>query len=181
MNDIYIALNQALRVGGKVLITFVAKSSSGDSFTFTSEVVTLDDSKDLLICDGNFKAIRSKDYNSDWAFIRMSNKTSNIKIDYEASRKLSKGESIYALGYPRGMASQKDWDNLQPHYGGPSIVTQSGLVNGVINVNNSGIEGGMSGGPMFYKKDGNWVVVGLVSATSSNSQMGIIVSASNIW
>ena len=182
ISDLYIQLKNVIRSGGKVNISFVAISPNRSRFTFTSDMVTMDDSQDQLICDGSIKTILPKGYHSDWAFIRKENVSSPIELDNVTSKALKKGQTIYALGYTRGLHLQ-NWDEgeLQPLYGGASLVSQNGLVNGLINVTNNGMDGGLSGGPLFTFSNGKWVAVGVVSGGYGNAQVGRIVPVSNIW
>lgn len=161
--------------GAKIVAYFVAISQQNDIFSFTSEDVIKDDSRDGVMNFPEFGKVRyANDATSDWAYIKLENKTSKITYDRALSSQLKMGEELYVLGYSYGLRTQDlSGEALKPLFS-KILVAQDGLTQGVINASDRNFGPGNSGGPVFAKRNGKFVVVGIVSA-GIGSEIGIIV------
>ena len=161
--------------GARITIIFYAISKTGDSFSFNSNKAEFDDSQDVLFAGSQKRAMESS---SDWAYINFQNRKGSTVIDRKASESLSMGEKIYPLGYSYSLNLQPTSGELKPLLS-ESLVAQDGLTNRVINTSMRGFGPGNSGGPVFKKVNGKFVVVGIVAA-GLGSEIGIIVPVSNL-
>ena len=179
--DILALINNYVANGGKVFVKYIAISPSGDSFTFTGEQLYTDTSEDKP--DGPYPC-EDRELNisvpersgTDYAYVVMGNKRSNIEYDRNLSTKLERGETVYIHGFPGGLHLQDNY-SLDPVYS-EAIVAQNGIKNGVIHVTSMSIAGGNSGGPVFAYRNNKLVVIGIATAVA-NDKIGIIVPAIN--
>lgn len=158
-------------LGGKVVAHFVAVSSSGDSFKFTSDDIICQRVKDetnrVMIDDNPVFAPVAPNDGTDWAYIKTPFKN-GLKYNIEKSSNMERGTSLTILGFPFGFGV-KEFDNVSPLVTN-AMVSANGLQKGCILVTNSGSETGNSGGPVFYRNpSGGLEVVGLVSSGKGNS------------
>jgi S1-C subfamily serine protease len=171
-------LNIIAHNGGKVIAHFTAYSSSGDSFSFTSEQFTWDSSGDKSIPNENgyTYVIATPDYR-DWASIRI-NKNGGLKADKNLSTSLERGTSLTVLGFPLGLGANSPTD-IQPIWGS-GIAACQGLNQGVILTTDTNYEQGNSGGPVFCTKaNGDLIVIGVVSAGAGRT-IGFVVPIASI-
>jgi len=173
-----ILFNYAAQNGGKVVAHLTAFSSSGDSFSFTSDQMTVNRSTDREGVDEDGVAVRlAQRDNTDWAYIRTS-KTQGLKYDANMSRTLEGGTILTFIGFPLGLGGG-NLSNIQPHRSN-GTTSASGLTDGRIIAANVGYEGGNSGCPVFCTDaSGNLIVVGIV-ATAMGRTTGSIVPISAI-
>lgn len=166
---------------GKVVAHFVAVSSSGDSFKFTSDDIICQKVKDetirIMINDTiPVNAPVALNNASDWAFLKTSFKN-GLKYNIEKSRDLERSTILTVLGFPFSFGV-KEFDDVSPLVTN-ATVSANGLQKGCILVTNSGSEIGNSGGPVFYRNSsGELEVVGLVSGGLGRST-GLVVPISN--
>ena len=166
--------------GGRVVAHFIATSSTGDSFTFTSDDMVCSrgtDEAQLQVVDDNlcFVPLAAID-GSDWAYMKTS-KTKGLKFDSDKSKNLERNTNLTILGFPFGYGVD-DYNEVTPLVTN-ATVSRNGLENRRIMVTNSGTEHGNSGGPVFYTdKSGKLVVVGVVSA-SRGKGTGFFIPISN--
>ncbi|MBK9221950.1 MAG: FHA domain-containing protein [Saprospiraceae bacterium] len=182
-------------------VYYKALSKNGNSFTFTNKECNSDPSKDYIsktdealdkcsktladLAKSIFKS-NLKKYNdfksskrgyTDWTAMRMH----NIKSNLEMSRDIIpiKGETLFTLGYPLLSSIQENFDKskLEPALG-TMVVSQGGAKNNVTNVSNHSFTPGNSGGPVFVKRNGKYICVGLVSAASNG--IGFVVPCANV-
>ncbi|MEP6795619.1 MAG: FHA domain-containing protein [Saprospiraceae bacterium] len=178
--DIRALINNYVAKGGSVMIKYVAISPSGDSFTFTGDQVFADPSNDKS--DGPYTCGEHEitidapvGYSTDYAYIMMGNRKSNIEYNRELSKKLERGETLYIHGYPGGLHLQDDY-TLSPVYS-EAMVAQEGIRNNVIHVTSMSFVGGNSGGPVFALRGNKLIVIGLAVATYD--KIGIVIPAAN--
>ncbi|MDR1631720.1 MAG: FHA domain-containing protein [Dysgonamonadaceae bacterium] len=181
--ELYKLLNYASFNEGKIYSKYTIVSPTGKRYSFTNE---------QIICDRSNDRISKEDYESgsaifrtsvsdryDWAFYQ-TNATNGLKYDNVLSAGLSQGTQLDILGYPGGMGTE-DINNIHPIYSS-CITSGNGLnSNGLILSSNVDIAGGNSGGPVFTKKDGGYVVVGLLTGkTQIAGQKGVIVPIASV-
>ncbi len=182
-------INNFINDGGKVTVTFRATSSSNHTFTFTNEDLKSDKSSDEFTeVECNFSQRKSfklglnmpKTNSTDWAYFELNIKPSTLKYERELSKSLTKGETLFVLGYPLGLHLQSDFskDSLEPVFSRVTV-GQTGIKNGLVNVSENSLIGGHSGAPVFARRGEEYIVVGIVS--SSSDKIGQIVPIANIW
>ena len=170
-------------LGGKVVAHFVATSSSGDSFTFTSEQFICSRGSDKIRTTMVFDEMEAyvplaSGGGSDWAYTKITRSGKGLKFDAEKSRNLERNTNLTILGFPFGFGVDERQDKVSPLVT-RATVSSNGLTGGTILTTNSGTEHGNSGGPVFYTdKSGKLVVVGIVSAGTGNNT-GFIVPIGN--
>ncbi|GHT66096.1 hypothetical protein AGMMS50239_27020 [Bacteroidia bacterium] len=167
----YKLINEAAFNGGKVSAKFTIVSPSGKRYSFNNEQVICNRANDRKFTDNGSLYIEASADRYDWAYFQTS-ETKGLKFDNELSRTLSQGVQLEILGFPRGLGTE-DINNIIPILSN-SLTSRAGVDNnGLIVSSNDDTAGGNSGGPVFTKKDGNYVVVGLISG--SNFEKGRIV------
>ena len=116
----------------------------------------------------------------DFAYVKTGKKGS-LQYDASLSKSLPHGGRLFVLGYPHGLGAGAEVDEvskLAVSYS-ETNVSRSGLnENGYIQVSNRGFESGNSGGPVFVMKDGEPVVVGIVS--SGRESIGFVTPIAKI-
>lgn len=178
--DVMAYVNDYVARGGSVSVKYIAISPSGDSFTFSGKEIINDPSNDKADgpydCDDREISINVPAGSStDYAYILMGNRKSNIVYDRDLSRNLQRGETLYLLGYPLGLHLQDKY-TLAPVYS-EARVAQKDIKNGVLHVTSMSIVGGNSGGPVFALRNNKLIVVGIASATYD--KVGVIVPTAN--
>lgn len=161
--------------GATVVAHIKAYSPDGSSLSFKSTDFTMNDSSDDVLRatdnDGNdFLITKANLDETDWSYAR-TNKNGVIVPNPDLSTQLPQMERLFILGYPLGIGASNE--GVSPIYGN-SIVSTQGLQDGVIMVTDRNFEQGNSGGPAFILKDGEYQVVGIISAGLSNT-IGFIV------
>lgn len=118
-------------------------------------------------------------FGADWAMAKTTRK-GIITADYEASASLKAGEKLYVLGFPRRLGV-KDGERLVEPIFNELSVARDGLNNGGCIMITAGTDHGNSGGPVFAKRNGKLVAVGIVSHGDNKSdQYGHLVPIRNI-
>ena len=171
VKDTFFEMNRIVENGGRVVAHFIAASSSGDVFEFTSRQVRCSrakDSHDTYNSDGGVVRVslaRSDD--TDCATVRTSMK-GGLKYDVDASRNLKANTNLTIIGFPYGLGVQQ-FGNISP-INAKATVARDGLHKGMIVTTATGSEHGNSGGPVFYMNNsGKLVVIGIVSAGIGNN------------
>lgn len=156
-------LNQIANNGGRVVCHFIAVSSSGAQFEFSSDQFVCDRSHDEVgTLENGYRASLAQLDETDYAYMRTS-KSSGLPFNTPKSRSLERGTKLTVLGFPLGLGANA-MDDINPVYGSGIAATQ-GLNQGVILTTDTNYEQGNSGGPVFYTdENGRLVVVGIVSA-----------------
>lgn len=192
-NQLLLACNLAEQEGGRVEAKYSAYSPDGDYFDFVTSEMKYSEYNDQTVVfpieiETSKKKKREKNVslkvdtglgNSDWAYINLPGKKGSFNINLELSQKLKSGEKIYVSGYQNFGATFDPTKGLEPNYS-ESNVSQSNLVNGVIQTSNSGIGPGTSGGPAIVKRDGRFHLVGIATATFDGNNQGIITPVCNL-
>jgi len=188
--ELFSQLNYLVLHGDKVDITFRAYRPDGEFVEFTNHDMRIDRTADVdvKIDCGKKKNIEVKSYTSfktDWAYVTLENRSSNLVFDRNLSEQLQKGEQLYLLGYPLGINVQDLYsDGLDKKFLGfdpvfsTATVAQQGIKNGLLYVSNNGFDGGNSGGPIISKRNGKYRVVGVVSFGAN--EIGGVVPTANI-
>jgi len=181
---IYKIINYCSFNMGKISAKYTAVSPTGKRYSFTNEQVICNRSNDRISKEDDYEfgpaIFRTSVVDRyDWAYYQ-TNATSGLKYDNDLSNGLSQGTQLDILGYPRGMGTE-DINNIQPIYSS-CITSGNGLnSNGLILSSNTDVVGGNSGGPVFAKKDGGYVIVGLLTGRNQIAgQKGVIVPVSEV-
>ena len=177
--DVY--LSHISLSGGKVITHLVAISSDGTQLEFTNQDMMCD-RKNFIKKSVTFENGESLEYaylaiKSDWAYIK-TRKQGGLKYDGTLSQQLQQGESVCILGFPYmlGVADVNSQRQMQPSYS-ESKIARSGITSGgVIQLSNKGFEQGNSGGPVFVKRNGEYIVVAIVS--HGRESVGLVVPIS---
>ncbi|MEA3494632.1 MAG: S1C family serine protease, partial [Bacteroidota bacterium] len=121
--------------------------------------------------------IASFNNHNDWAFVRTKIK-GGLKYNNNLSENLHTKDKLEILGYPFGLGA-KEGDNISPMYS-DCMVSTSGLQGNLITITDSNFDYGNSGGPVFINQNGNYLVIGIVSAKMGNS-VGFIIPISALY
>lgn len=169
-------LNYVVNNGGKVRANFIAVSSSGDRILLNSDMFHTNRRGDRKVEeDGTVITLAQPDDN-DYAYTSTSHKGS-LKASGALSKSLERGEKMTILGFPLGLGANSLTD-ITPVYGS-AIVSVNGLQQGMILTTDTNYERGNSGGPALVEKDGELIVVGIVSAIAGRNT-GFVVPISKI-
>lgn len=178
-SDWQILLNFYASQGAKVNAKFVAVSPSGNQIRFSSNDVmcrrsgdhpyTLGESVITLAGNETFDPLDYAWYDTGL--------TGGLTADGELSNNLPSNTKLQIYGFPHGWG-MSGTTAVSPILGS-GVVAQDGLENGMILVGEASFEAGHSGSPVLYvDENGNYKVVGIVSAKSQN--YGFIVPISRI-
>jgi len=111
-------------------------------------------------------AIKMANFSSqnDWATLRIG-KSGGLAFDSAKSTSLPINTHLNILGYPKGVGAE-NLSNVSP-INSESSVARAGLdTDGCILLSNSETDHGNSGGPVFAKLDGKFVVVGILTGSN---------------
>ena len=174
-----VLLNLMANNGGKVVAHYTAVSSSGQKLSFTSNQLTCNrrgDATETIITETGMSLIVKMAIadDSDWAYYQ-TGKTSGLNINNSVSSSLHIGSELEVLGFPRGRGAER-LNQIHPIYSTCKVARDGLDVNGTIMVSNDNTEPGNSGGPVLFKHEGAYIVVGIVSG--SNYQKGRMVPIS---
>ncbi len=180
-NDVdMIRLNMIATQGGKVTVGFEAQSSNLLTFKFTNLDFKANKINDCnttgSTASGESVALTKASLQNDWTYMKTKYKSGNIILDSELAKNLAQTQTLHVLGYSSGDLLQEK-DHLEPLYS-TTMVAQSGIIKGFINVSNWGFETGNSGGPVFVNRGGQFVAIGIV--VSKFGEIGRIIPASTI-
>lgn len=100
----------------------------------------------------------------DWASINIG-KSGGLPFDNALSTSMPIKTHLDILGYPQG-AGAEDMSKVTPIFSESSVARDGLDVDGCILLSNTETDHGNSGGPAFTKKDGKYVVVGLLSGSN---------------
>lgn len=170
-------INQFEIEGGRLDITYMARSSGKPPIQFTYKQLIYNDSKDVVREYEGMDVKVALDNKSDWAYVNI-NSNSDITYDPVLARNLKAGERVYMYGYTSGLdlVSKK---KLAPLFS-EATVAQDGITNGMINVSDKSFGAGHSGGPVFVFRDGKPVVIGIVTAeVVAAKSIGIVLPVPN--
>lgn len=183
-SDWLLQLNSLATEGYKISVRLGGVSPKGDKIFFTSDEMKFDRSKDKkrTFSDGTILTFASQsDFDDlDYAWYKTDLK-GGLVFDQDLCKKLKTDTELKIYGYPHGWGTT--WDNtgiknVRPIMGKGEVAVD-GLQNNIILVGSASFESGHSGSPVFYiDKDGNFTVVGIVSAKTEI--YGFIVPISKI-
>jgi len=177
------AAKECVRSGGRIIVHFTAVSPAymQGPIEFTNEDFQVNRRSDVDYgVYTNKKYLVDEALGNDWAYIR-TNLKGGLTIDPEASETLDRGVNLTILGYPFGMAAKDEEIMSFTPILSTAITAAKGLTSGIILTTNSSFEQGCSGGPVFYTdKDGNLIVIGLISSQGGRSQ-GYVVPISSLY
>ncbi|MGN0235666.1 MAG: FHA domain-containing protein [Paludibacteraceae bacterium] len=174
-----IACNQIANNGGKVVSYLDAYSPSGKQLHFVSTNAIINRQTDEVgvTQDGVWLSVAHADA-TDYAYFR-TNEKGGLKYDATLSQKLPVQTKLTVLGYPLRIGGTQSPDGVHAIYS-EAIVAREGLEDGRILTTATTYEQGNSGGPVFATtKDGEMIVVGIVSAGAGRST-GFVVPISVI-
>jgi len=171
VQETFLEMNAIVENGGRVVARFVAASSSGEVFEFTSNQVRCSRAKDqhdsYSTESGTIRVSLARCNDTDIATVRTSMR-GGLKYDPEMSRNLKANTNLTIIGFPYGLGVQQ-FGNISP-INAKATVARDGLHNGMIVTTATGSEHGNSGGPVFYMNNsGKLVVIGTVSAGIGNN------------
>jgi len=155
--------------GAIIDATIVAESKTGDQRTFHYTDFNVSRRNDKTMDIGGGLTIYLAN-GSDYAY-RKINVHSNIVPDAQLSKSLPAGARLEVLGFPYGRGGDKN--DIRPQYT-YATTSNNGLLHGVIPVTGANYENGNSGGPVFYKQNGKYYLVGLVSTRHGNNSGSIV-------
>jgi hypothetical protein len=176
----YRAVNYAAFNQGKVVAKYTIVSPTGKRYSFTNEQIICNRANDKIAkepYEGDADAIVRTSPNDryDWAYFQ-TDETSGLKFDNALSIRLLQSEQLDVLGFPRGFT--EDINNLKPIYS-TCVTARTGLdANGLILSSNDNIAPGNSGSPVFARRDGELIVVGVVSG--QNYSKGAVIPISEV-
>ena len=171
VQETFLEMNTIVENGGKIVAHFIAASSSGEVFEFTSNQVRSRHDKDhhdtFISEDGAVRVSLASCNDTDCATVR-TNLRGGLKYDADMSRNLKANTNLTIIGFPYGLGVQQ-FGNVSP-LNAKATVARDGLHNGMIVTTATGSEHGNSGGPVFYMNNsGKLVVIGIVSAGIGNN------------
>lgn len=179
-NEDLIKINLLASNGGTVTHIMKAYSPSGEVITINSNDFVVDregdltkkiesDNQDYVI------TIASIEDGSDWATYQIA-PTRGLPFNKALSKTLPASTKMYVLGYPFGIGVNNRND-IKPVYS-ECNVSRDGLdKGGIIDVSSRSFDPGNSGGPVFIKKNNQYVVVGIVSAIKGQQGFAVPISA----
>lgn len=128
--------------------------------------------------EGQRYPVYDADYSSsqDWAWINVG-KSGGLAFDNAFSTTMPIKTHLDILGYPQSVGAE-NVSKVTPVFSESSVAREGLDTDGCILLSNSETDHGNSGGPVLAQKDGNYVVVGLLSGANrlgsktGNSQDG---------
>lgn len=165
----YTVANILSQAGAIIDATIVAESRTGDQRVFQYSDFNVSRKNDITVeLSGGLSIYLAN--GSDYAY-RKINVNSNIVANPQLSKEIPAGSRLEVLGFPYGRGGDKN--DIRPQYT-YATTSNSGLLHGVIPVTGANYEPGNSGGPVFYKDNGNYYLVGLVSTRHGNNSGSVV-------
>lgn len=146
--------------------------SLGTPLQTKDDVVTMD--------DGSSWPIRQYNYGGgDWAILK-TNKKGSLTYDSAFSKNMPVQTQLHIVGFPAGQGATTG-GNVSPIYSTAVTARQGIEDDGTIKTANDNSDHGNSGGPVLVKKDGKYVVVGILVGANkgSDSMKGRVVPIGN--
>lgn len=156
-----------------VTCKFIAVSPAGDRIekTFTPNncpfnMVYSLETLGTIDISGQPYAIKMANFSSknDWATLRVG-KSGGLSFDNSKSTSLPINTHLNILGYPKGVGAE-NLNNVSPINSESSVAREGLDTDGCILLSNSETDHGNSGGPVFAKLDGKFVVVGILTGSN---------------
>ncbi len=100
---------------------------------------------------------------TDWAYTTQTHgKRGGLEADPQLSRSLQQAQDMIVMGFPQGLGVNDGNEVVEPIFN-EVTVSRAGLANNGCILHSRGTDHGNSGGPIFALKNGQLVVVGIVS------------------
>ena len=156
-----------------VTCKFFAVSPSGDRIekTFTPNncpfnMVYSLETLGTIYDSGQPYAIKMANFSSknDWATLKVG-KSGGLSFDNSKSTSLPINTHLNILGYPKGVGAE-NLSNVSPINSESSVAREGLDTDGCILLSNSETDHGNSGGPVFAKLDGKFVVIGILTGAN---------------
>lgn len=156
-----------------VTCKFIAVSPTGDriekSFSPNNSPFNMSYSLETLgtiDVSGQPYAIKMANFSSknDWATLRVG-KSGGLSFDNSKSTSLPINTHLNILGYPKGVGAE-NLSNVSPINSESSVAREGLDTDGCILLSNSETDHGNSGGPVFAKLDGKFVVIGILTGSN---------------
>lgn len=175
-NDESSIITNALMVQEPQAVTckFLAISPSGDRIekTFTPNnipfnmVYSLETLGTIKDNSGQPYAIKMANFSSknDWATLRVG-KSGGLAFDNSQSTSLPINTHLNILGFPKRVGAE-NLNKVSPINSESSVAREGLDTDGCILLSNSETDHGNSGGPVFAKLDGKFVVVGILTGSN---------------
>ncbi len=171
VDEDWVQLNAVMNNGGQVCANFVAVSSSGNRLNLSSRQFSMDRSKDRSGYYEEGLKLSVGAFETDVAYVDVG-QSGGLKFSKAASTSLKRGTKLIILGFPLGFGA--NFSSITP-ISSTATVGVDGLNEGLILTSESNFDHGCSGGPVLtMDSEGNYVVVGVVSAEAGRN-MGFIV------
>lgn len=173
-NETSLLLN-AIMVQNPQVVTckFTAISPSGDKIEKTfapnnspfSMVYSLE-TLGTIDVSGQPYAVKAANFSSknDWASLK-TGKSGGLTFDNSKSTSLPINTHLNILGFPKGVGAE-NMSNVSPINSESSVAREGLDTDGCILLSNSETDHGNSGGPVFAKLDGKFVVVGILTGSN---------------
>jgi S1-C subfamily serine protease len=177
-DEIGIALNKIISLGGSIIADFNASSPNGTTLRFSSNQFTLTRKTDQKLVgtdeDGSPVTFNVATPNSeDWAFKKV-DQNGIIKPMFALDSVLIQQQKLHILGYPLGFGA-KNSSSISPIYGN-GIVSSTQLQDGYILITDRNFDSGNSGGPAFFycPAKHEYLAIGIISAKTGDN-IGFII------
>jgi V8-like Glu-specific endopeptidase len=157
---------------------YKAISGSGHTLHFTNEQFLFnrggDKISESIVRNGQKLDLRASTIiRYDWA---CHNTGLNVGLDFNFAANLPAGTELDVLGFPKGRGAE-NLNHVVP-INSSCRVSRTGLdTDMTFMVSNDNLESGNSGGPVLYKDNGAYIVMGLVSGNSYEKGRVIPISA----
>lgn len=157
----------------EVQCKFIAISPSGHRIekTFTPDncpfnMVYSLETLGTINVSGQPYAVKMANFSSknDWATLKIG-KTGGLPYDNARSASLPINTRLNILGYPKGVGAE-NLNNVSPINSESSVAREGLDTDGCILLSNNETDHGNSGGPVFAKLDGKFVVVGILTGAN---------------
>jgi len=173
-------INRALFNNGQLTAHYTIISPTGRRFQFSYDQIIANRSDDKPHTQRKGRRVytyveaEASDTHSrlDWAYFRTGERK-GLEADLSLSNTLAQGLTLELLGYPKGLGAD-DIYNLRPQYS-TGIVAAPGL-DGYGLIVSSNTEGAHIGAPVLHKKDGKYVVVGIISGDEHTKKVCVPIS-----
>ena len=179
------------RDGLAIIATIIAKSRTGKQLEFKSTDFICDDRYDgkkqwgvapdgvpIFSTHALWKSNDQRVWSTDWTYVKTSSR-GVLSADPQLSDNLRTGTDLHVLGFPGFTGVGETLEGIAPAYNRFSVGFDGLNVTGCF-LHTRGTDHGNSGGPIFARKDGKLVVVGIVSRGSNKSDeynYGVPISA----
>ena len=171
-------LNLIANNGGSVVCYFTAISSSGKRLSFNGSLAKINRTNDKIESlkrnNTNYVVRKAVVGDANWA-VYQSLETSGFQFNNALSANLETGATLEILGFPYGSGAESI--QITPMYSTCNVARQGLNVNGILMVYNENTDRGNAGGPVLYKNNGIYQIVGMISGSTIAKGQIIPISA----